>query len=235
VDMDITATRQAEEKIRKMQAEQQQEIFRVTLASQEEERRRISESLHNGLGQLLYAIKISMAHLTERQAVSKPEDFTEAKRYTEKLLMDSIAECRRISHELMPSILEEFGLKAAVQDVCQQLSKGIRFKCAIKEPYRRIDSYMQLAVFRTVQELMLNVVKHSQATEARTEISIDESQVFICVQDNGRGIGMPNDNEGIGLASIRSKVELLNGQVLISPRGTSGTTVTVTIPLSPGS
>lgn len=86
VDMDITASRKAEEKIRRMTSEQQREIFRVTLSSQEEERRRISESLHNGLGQLLYAIKISMTHVTQQLAVSKPEAYNATSTKTENLV-----------------------------------------------------------------------------------------------------------------------------------------------------
>ena len=200
VDKDITASRRADEKIRRMEAEQQQEIFRVTLASQEEERRRISESLHNGLGQLLYAIKISMTRLTPEQAADESQAYIQAKKYTDELLKDAIVESRRISHELMPSILEDFGLKAAIEDVCSQLSINVKFNCIVTGFVGRLDSYMELAIFRTMQELMLNVVKHSGATEAAAEASINTDEVLIKVQDNGRG--MLNSGErkaGIGL------------------------------------
>jgi PAS domain S-box-containing protein len=233
VDKDITASRRADEKIRRMEAEQQQEIFRVTLASQEEERRRISESLHNGLGQLLYAIKISMTRLTPEQAADKSQAYIQAKKYTDELLKDAIVESRRISHELMPSILEDFGLKAAIEDVCSQLSINVKFNCMVTGFVGRLDSYMELAIFRTMQELMLNVVKHSGATEAIAEASINTDEVLIKVQDNGRG--MLNSGErkaGIGLASIRSKVKLLNGQIKIDSVPGQGTAVTVQMPLS---
>lgn len=232
--MDITASREAQEKIRRMTSEQQREIFRVTLSSQEEERRRISESLHNGLGQLLYAIKISMEHVTMQLAVSKPEAYTKLKNYTEALLADAIAESRRISHELMPSILEEFGLRAAIHEVCQQLNKGLSFQCQLKGFSYKLDKYMELAIYRTVQELMLNVVKHSKATRASTEVSINAAKVFIKVQDNGQGIFKSGESKkGIGLASIRSKVKLLNGDVKIDSESGQGTTVIVHIPLLP--
>jgi signal transduction histidine kinase len=92
---------------------------------------------------------------------------------------------------------------------------------------------MELAIFRTMQELMLNVVKHSGATEATAEASINTDEVLIKVQDNGRG--MVNSGErkaGIGLASIRSKVKLLNGQIKIDSVPGQGTAVTVQMPLS---
>lgn len=232
VDMDVTASRKSDEKIRRMEADQQQEIFRVTLASQEEERRRISESLHNGLGQVLYAIKISMAHLTQKQALTKPKEYAETKLYTEQLLKDAIAESRRISHELMPSILEDFGLKFAINDICQQLNRRVKFTCKFREETFRLEKYMELAVFRITQELMLNVVKHSEATRATTEISIKVDEVLIRVQDNGHGITkQAEDNMGIGLASIRSRVKLLNGEVHIDSNINKGTIVTVQMPL----
>ena len=231
VDIDITASREADEKIRQMAAEQQQEIFRVTLVSQEEERRRIAESLHNGLGQLLFGIKISMAHLTQPQAVKNNQAFTDAKKYTEGLLSEAIAESRRISHELMPPVLEEFGLKAAIEDVCRQLSKAVKFKCIITGLDRKLDKYLLLAVFRTVQELLLNVAKHSQASKATSEVSITAEEIVIKIQDNGCGFTDTGESKGIGLASIKSKVKLLNGNFEIISHIGEGTTVTVKMPV----
>jgi signal transduction histidine kinase len=233
VDIDVTAVRKAEETIRKLETEQQLEIFRVSLASQEEERRRISESLHNGLGQLLYGIKISMERVTENQAVNQPQIFARNKNYTEQLLKDAIAESRRISHELMPTMLEDFGLHAAINDVCQQLSSAIKFKCIMRGDIKRLDKTMELAIFRMVQELMLNSAKHSGATKGTTEIRINEHDVLIRVYDNGSGIISPDDHKkGIGLSSIRSKVKLLNGQVIIDPNEGKGTRVTLKMPLT---
>lgn len=231
-DMDITAAREAEEKIIQMASRQQREIVRVTLSSQEEERRRISESLHNGLGQLLYAVKISMTQLTSKQAVNNPLAFAESKRYTDNLLKDAIGESRRISHELMPQALQQFGLKAAIDETCRQLSLGVDFTYEFSGLDKMLDRYIELAIYRIVQELMLNVVKHSQATRAVTEIKIDPSRISISVSDNG--IGMQKDEisrKGIGLASIKSRVKLLNGEVKIDSETGRGTLVSVNIPI----
>jgi signal transduction histidine kinase len=233
VDMDVTAMCAAEEKIRKLKADQQLEIFRVSLASQEEERRRISESLHNGLGQLLYGIKISMENLTEQQAVKQPLSYEKDRSYTDRLLKDAIAESRRISHELMPTILEDFGLSAAIGDVCQQLSSALKFKCTLSGPVKRLDKYLELAVFRIVQELILNAAKHSGATKAAAAIQITDEEVLISVNDNGRGMADTSaTTKGIGLASIRSKVKLLNGQFNIDAAPGKGTGITVKIPIN---
>jgi signal transduction histidine kinase len=232
VAMDVTAVQAAEAKIKTLEAEQQLEIFRVTLAAQEEERRRISESLHNGLGQLLYGIKISMSNLTLKNAKALAESFQEDKAYTESLLMDAMSESRRISHELMPTTLEEFGLRSAIDDVCRQLTDAVKFKCHYRGLIRRPEKYLELAIFRTVEELMLNVVKHSQATEAKVLLNVGTSQVIIIVEDNGKGMPtLPAAKTGIGLASIRSKIKLLNGNVTISEPVNGGTIVEVEIPV----
>jgi len=237
VTRDITSSRKAEERIRQMEAAQQREIFKVTLDTQEEERRRISESLHDGLGQLLYAVKISMNNLTFRSATEEQEEFQKAKKYTEDLLADAIRSTRRISHALSPMILEDFGLKAAVKSICDQLEGAIKFRCKVALGDVRLDKFLELAIFRAVQELLANIVKHSEATEASAEITGDDDAVLIVVQDNGKGFDVKKrGRNGIGLASIRSKVKLLKGSVSITSNPESGTIVRVRLPAyHPGS
>jgi signal transduction histidine kinase len=230
VDKDVTAAYIAEERIRNMQAEQQLEIVRVSLTTLEEERYRISESLHNGIGQLLYGVKISLNNL--RQNIDHGQ-FLEAKAFTNKLLSDAIVETRRISHELMPTTLEEFGLKSAIDDICQQLSDEVKFKYTVSGLHMRLEKYLELAVYRTVQELMINVVKHANATTAEVNVTISAKDVKIVVNDNGRGMEADDGKQksGIGLASIRSKISLLNGKMKIDSDAKKGTTVRIVIPI----
>jgi signal transduction histidine kinase len=232
VTMDVTATRTAEEKIRQMQAEQQLEIFKVTLTTQEEERRRISESLYNGLGQVLYAIKMSMNNLTFNSATERQNEFHKAKKYTEDLLADAIKSTRDISHALSPILLEDFGLKAALEAICNQLETSTKFRCQVELGNTFIDKSLELAVFRTVQELMVNTAKHAKATDAYVEVRGDGNNLFIVVRDNGIGFhAKRNRGGGIGLASIRSRVKLLNGSFLITSPSEGGTTTTVKLPI----
>lgn len=229
IDMDISATRAAEEKIRSMEAEQRLEIFKVSLSTLEEERHRISESLHNGIGQILYGIKLSLARLNPN---TEATNFEQAKNYTGKLLTEAIIETRRISHELMPTTLEEFGLKSAIDDVCKQLSTGVTLSCQITGLNRRLEKYLELAVYRTSQELMTNVIKHAKATATELIINVTLQDINITVSDNGQGIQASKKNQpGIGLASIKSKIGLLNGKVTIRSAPGKGTTVNVLIPI----
>jgi PAS domain S-box-containing protein len=228
VDMDMTAIYAAEEKIRKMEIEQQLEIFRVSLSTLEEERHRISESLHNGIAQILYGIKLNISTLNQELPRT---NFNENKAYVSKLLTDAINETRRISHELMPSTLEQFGLKSAILDICSQLSGSTKFKCTIMGLGSGMEKYLELAIYRTTQELMTNVVKHAKATKCMVIINIEQQSIRIQVNDNGDGMENKDVTKpGIGLASIRSKIKLLNGTVDIDSVQGKGTSIEIVIP-----
>ncbi|PRY51551.1 PAS domain S-box-containing protein [Arcticibacter pallidicorallinus] len=227
-NMDITERIQAEEKIKKMERDLQLEIFRTSLSTLEEERYRISESLHNGIAQILYGIKINMSGLTFDMP---QQEFDEAKAYSSKLLTEAINENRRISHELMPLTLEQFGLKSAIDDACRQLTGATKFHCRVNGLYQRMEKYLELAVYRTAQELMTNVVKHANASDCYVTIVIRPKEISIIVSDNGQGmVAVKKRKPGIGLASIRSKIKLLNGDVRIDTGPGKGTTVKVLIP-----
>lgn len=227
-NMDISDRKFTEEKLRKLEADKQREIFEVSLKALEEERHRISESLHNGIAQLLYGAKISMAGFLQD---TSPAAFAENKKYVSKILTDAIIEARRISHELMPTTLEEFGLKSAIDDICLQLSDGTKFNCQIIGQYRPMEKYMELAVYRTAQELMTNVIKHANATHCDVKVNIGHRMIDILVSDNGNGMELSGDSKpGIGLASIRSKIKLLNGEVRIESSPGTGTAVHIVIP-----
>lgn len=228
VDMDVTISSLAEERLRQLEAKQQLEIFKVTLNTQEEERRRISESLHNGLAQLLFGIKISINVLSTELAIMDAKGFISSKKYTEKLLTNAITESRRISHELMPVLLDEFGLAAAIKDICEQVKEAVKLECYVLLRGLTLDKYFELAVYRIVQELVVNIVKHAQASSGKIEIAIKGREIMIKVTDNGKGIDDNNpETPGIGLASIRNKANALNGSVKLTSSPGNGTIVEV--------
>lgn len=234
VDLDVTALRESERRIRHMEILQQQEIFRVTLNTQEEERRRVSESLHNGLAQLLYGTQLSLNHLTVKLAATQQEKYEDTKKYTDELLGEAIKETRKISHELMPTVLAEFGLSAAIKEIGEQLQDGLKFSCIVTVDNLHLDNYLELAVYRTVQELMINVVKHASASRTEVLVQSKDRQVLIRVEDNG--LGMPEvmlEKPGIGLSSIRNKVKLLNGKININSVRDRGTVIEVSFPILP--
>jgi signal transduction histidine kinase len=236
VAIDITELKKAQERNRRLtqqrikyEEEQQMKILQVALNSQEEERKRIAESLHNGLGQILYAVKISLANLDITESEDK---FLFKKRYTDHLLIDAIKESRMISHELTPTILEDFGLKEALLDVCSQFQSSINFTCNICTVSVKLEKYMQLALYRILQELILNIAKHSDAKNASILVDTNEAQLIVSVHDDGKGFNANGiRGAGIGLPGIHNKVRLLKGAMEVLSEEGKGTLINITFPL----
>ena len=212
------------------QQEQRQHIAEVILNAQEEERRRIAESLHHGLGQVLFGAKLSLNKIkfdTENERQSNES----ALQYAMNLLDDSIFECRRISHDLIPLLLEDLGLKAAIEDICLQLSNAVKFYCAIQGLEERINPTIESAIYRMVQELMMNIIKHAEASYARISIKEYVNEIHVEVEDNGKGFEIVDISPmGIGLQTIRYRVNLLSGIFNISSKPGAGTQINIVIP-----
>jgi two-component system NarL family sensor kinase len=238
-NMDMTEQKQAEQKNRELDERQreleewqQQQIFRTILDTQEVERKRIAEALHNSLGQILYGTKLGLDQLYK---VALNDEDKEKLKNVDKLLNAAITESRRLSHQLMPVILEDFGLKTAVEDICRQLSGITKFNCRFRGLTRRLDKYLEIAIYRIIQELMMNVVKHAGATEALVAIEAQKGQLSILVRDNGKGFNAGAEKAaGIGLKTIQNKVSLLNGNINTESEAGKGTVIDINIPLKFG-
>lgn len=237
ISQDITQQRELEEKNkilteerRELEKQQQKEIVKATLNAQEEERQRIAESLHNGLGQVLYGVKATLERL-DLENVDFIDENIHILNRSKELLGMCIQESRKISHELMPSILDDFGLKVSIKDICNQLKGKTHFNCTFADVDVPMDKYVRLAVYRMVQELSLNIMKHADASLAHIDVSIIDSQIHIMAKDNGRGFERDIfKDEGIGLKTIESKVKLLNGKIAIASKPTE-TIIRIQLPL----
>ncbi|WP_026462072.1 PAS domain-containing protein [Adhaeribacter aquaticus] len=234
IDLDVSEVKRLEEENLQMRLNQQKALLIAILDAQEEERRRISESLHNGVGQILYATKLNLDRV-ERQMPKGPEAQRQVLQTTQSLLEDAINETRRVSHELVPVILKDFGLEKSVQELCRVYDQSaIRFYCEVDGFETRPEPYLEVAIYRICQELVNNIVKHSDASEANILLYQEENEITLKVRDNGKGIhGEPVQNKGIGIRSISDRVKLLNGTFAISiPNTGRGTLVTIIIPVT---
>jgi signal transduction histidine kinase len=227
---DITSRKQMEAAHLQMRLNGQKALLQAILEAQEEERRRISESLHNGVGQILYATKLHLDQINLNQTPLDLEKLWKAKQKTDQLLSDAIKETRKVSHELIPFLLQEYGLAVAITDSCQRFSQaGLQISCYVLED--RLDKYEEMAIFRITQELVNNIVKHSQASRARIEIYLEKEQIIIEAQDNGKGIDLEQPWKGIGLNTIKDRVRLLEGTMQIDSVPGKGTLVSIVLPL----
>lgn len=229
-NQDITPLREAEAKMRELEENQKSEIFKACIQTQEEERKRIAEDLRNGIGQLLYAIKLNLKHVESGKAMNDPQEFQRSKQYTDKILAEAIKEIRRLSHQMTPAILEDFGLEETILELCKQFRPVIDIACRVTGIIKRLDGYLEVSVYRMVQELLMNIMNHAQASEAIVEIKQVYATLEILVQDNGIGFNPAQvSKQGLGLATLMNKVGLLNGTIDIEAE--AGTKVTIKIPL----
>jgi signal transduction histidine kinase len=214
-----------------MNDQEEHKIFQMILIAQEKERKRIAESLHNGLGQMLYAVKLSLDSLNLHAEHFDLERLNEVKVATNKLLSEAISESRRLSHELTPTILEDFGLKEAISEICQQFGSKIQFKVEYLGIYIRLPEHIEIAIYRIVQELVLNLVKHSKATKATVRIQKIKKDVILVIRDNGKGFSLKKINNGIGLRTILNKVKLLHGSFNLDCGAKDICEITIVVPL----
>lgn len=208
-----------------LQRQQQQTVVRAVFAAQEAERKRIAEALHNGVGQLLYVTKLNL----ENGSQSAPDPTVL------QMLNEAIQATRNVSHQLTPGILEDFGLKVALQELVKHIPPG-RLKVylhltGLSQPRPLL---IELAVYRIVQELLSNVIKHAHAHKVHIQVEHEDNQVILSVQDDGQG--MPESpilvsDPGMGIISIRNRAELLGGRFSLDSHPERGTTVRVALPI----
>jgi PAS domain S-box-containing protein len=220
--IDVTLRKQEEEKYAQQKLLQQKQILNTILQTQEDERTRIAEALHNGLGQLLYATKLKIEDLKENKTV---------KNQISEFLDQAISETRNLSFLLMPTLLKDFGLKVILDEVARRFStKGFKLECDVIGLKKRLPNNLETDIFRIIQELLNNVLKHSGATRAHILVKKGRDKIEIIVKDNGYGFEIDKASvKGSGLKSIYNRLELMGGSMKINSKCGKGTTVTVSI------
>ncbi len=206
--------------------------------AQEEERRRIAREIHDSLGQLLTAIKFNIEVLED--SVSSGSARQERLQDVKRLLDTAMAEAREISYNLMPSVLEDFGLVPALQLLCEQFEKrnGLRLTFHAHGVHERLDPIMEVGLYRIVQEALTNIAKHAQATEASVQFVRDTQGIRLTVEDSGKGFETVQprlvERRGMGLVSMRERAASFKGSFTIDSTPGSGTVVVVEIPIPNG-
>jgi len=217
---DITEKKLLEEKAEELRIDRQREITAAALHAEENERKRISEMLHDSVSQLLYGIKLQLSE----------KDYAEAIAKANKLLDTVIQETRNISFQLAPSMLADFGLAATVNELCRRLSTPhVQIDANVSGFSAPGELFLEETIFRIIQELVNNCMKHSGASHIH--ISVKKNKLIeILVTDNGKGFKyekLDKPPKGAGLISIRNRLALYNGKLDISSAPGKGTTVRV--------
>ncbi|NVK26401.1 MAG: sensor histidine kinase [Flavobacteriia bacterium] len=195
----------------------------------EDERKRISKDLHDGIGQKLTALRLAL--------VKQAEDASEPKQKTALVeiaqdFRESAEELRQVSHQMMPRALMEQGLVPALEDLMESTFKhtDIQYRFEHFKIDRRYPERMEVSLYRITQELLNNSLKHAQASEIQVQLMELKGNLVLIVEDNGKGLG-ENVNKGQGLHNIKSRLDLLKGAVNYEDGGETGMLATVKIPL----
>ncbi|MEO1053203.1 MAG: sensor histidine kinase [Bacteroidota bacterium] len=202
-----------------MEANYQKKLLKATIDSQEKERERIASELHDGVGAMLSTVKLYL-NLLSPEASANQED-AESLTDTKGLLDDTIETVRGISKELLPKALEMSGLTKAVEELCDKIDnpKGLRVRFAEEGAEKRLEKEKELLVYRIIQELINNAIKHSQAQKIEVKIGWQNGTLNLAVMDDGVGFDMDEVNQrsgkdrGIGLYTIENRASLLNADV----------------------
>jgi PAS domain S-box-containing protein len=207
---------------------EEKERLQIIVATQDEERRNISEELHNGIAQSLYALQL----LFEGNSDSIKK---EAKDKILTIIENSIDEIRTLSFELMPHILEEFGLKESIWELCNKKSSPeLRILYTHTGEMQRYNRTIEISIYRIIQEVVNNIIKHSKATKASIFTEIYKNEFRIMAMDNGIGFNysdVANNKNCTGLRTIKNRIHILNGEITIEPAAEIGTRINIEIPL----
>lgn len=215
-----------EEQIKFLERQQQVVSLQSMVNGQETERTRIAKDLHDGLGGLFSTIKMHFSTLQHEKPGLKADPlFT--KSYD--MLNTASEEVRRIAHNMMPEVLIKLGLVQATQELCNSIISGKLLNVSMQAfgMDKRLNGSTEVMLFRILQELLNNIIKHSQASEAIIQFNRDGNRLSVTVEDNGRGFNLA-ETDGkthAGLSTVESRVTYLNGKLSIESQKEVGTTV----------
>ena len=205
--------------------------IRAVIESQEEEQRRIARELHDGVGQKLAGLKLNWSSLISGTEIKKVwPDYNNL-----TLLIDETAqEVRTISHQMLPKELEQFGLIPSIESLLEINFKntGTNTSFSHMGVEERLPYTVELTIYRILQELVSNILKHAHASSIKVELLKRRDRILLIVEDDGIGMNLEKmKNGGIGVMNIESRVESVQGRVTFESEQEKGTFVTVNIPL----
>lgn len=199
--------------------------------AQEAERQRLSRELHDGLAQYVLAIKLKLEYALSFKGTKQMEILEEVK----NLFTETIQEIRNISNNLMPSILNEYGIIKAIENLAENTNQVTKlnflFNTNIKDTY--IPKKIQIYLFRIIQEALNNTIKHSEAKNFIVNLFQVEKNIVVEIKDDGKGCKFEENTKlnGNGLANIKERINLLSGNIEINSVPLSGFSIKIIIPL----
>ena len=217
-----------QQRINELEAQQQLTATEAVLKGEEQERTRLAKDLHDGLGGMLSGIKYSFQ--TMKGNLVMTPDNAQAFERSMDMLDSSIKEMRRVAHNMMPEALVKFGLDTALKDFCNDINQSGALQVnyqSIGMENAALEQSTSIAIYRIVQELINNTMKHAAAKTAIVQVSKANGEISITVEDDGKGFNplILQEAKGIGWSNIQSRVEYLKGTLDVQSEPGKGTSV----------
>ena len=213
----------------------QKELLDSILKTQEEERKRIAAELHDGLGNTLSTAKLNLDGLqNEYQALDQAKQTMY--KNSVSLLDNACKDVRTISHNMMPGALVKLGLIPALRDFLDKLKQSGKFEIDFSNYglEARMDETIEIVLYRIIQEIFNNIIKHSEAKQVSVQIFKHENTLNLMVEDDGKGFDLEKvkGQNGLGVNNIESRVEFLKGKIEYDSKPGKGTNIIIVIPVS---
>ena len=217
-------------KLKDLKSKVQENTINATINGQELERKKIAAFLHDNISALLSSAGMHLhAHILQNQPPS--QEILK----TKTILEQAHDQVRDLSHELMPSILAQFRLFHGLNDLCEKNSNSIidfKYTCSI-DPYKRYNEDFEMKIYFIIMELLNNIIKHSDAHEAKLSLKEINDSLLIQIIDNGKGFDSKKFHvlEGFGINQIKSRLNNLNGTMEIDSKINLGTAIKISVPI----
>jgi hypothetical protein len=199
--------------------------------AQEKEQSRIADDLHDNLGSKIATLKLYIQEIN-----SEKNDSSEKENLLNKLTIladETYKEVRKIAHDKNTGALINKGLIPSIKTIANEISITEKLQIEVNNinVNKRIKNNIEIQVFRVVQELLTNIIKHAEASEVTIQFSEDGNMLNVMVEDNGKGFDVNNIVFGMGLANIEKRLEKIDGNIVIDSTPGNGTTIILNIPL----
>jgi signal transduction histidine kinase len=207
--------------LNQVKQDQQKEIIRNTIQAQEKERKRIAQDLHDEVGAMLSVVKLNVGRIEKQSEDQARKVAGETKSYLDEV----ITQVRGISRTLLPPSLEKLGLYSAIEEMSNWVNKAdeVKVECwKSGEPYR-FDIKSELAIFRVVQELVNNAIKHAQSENIFVNVRYAKN-LSVVIRDNGKGFDLnEKKTTGLGLKNLESRTEIIGARFKLKSTPGKGT------------
>ena len=220
-------------KIITIEQQKKLELTQAIIDGEEMERIRLAKELHDGIGGLMSMIKLQFTNFKKSHTeIQENPEYNDAL----SLLNTASQDIRKISHALMPSALERLGLIDATEQFCTQMQQSANIEIDFQH-YNletRLPQKMELLIYRMIQELLNNIIKYANSKEVLVQLSKNEKNISLTVEDDGIGfdISTIKNKDGIGLLSMQNRIHLLGGKMDIDSAINKGTSINIELPVS---